>query len=148
MVASTQHSLEHQSHAHSVKNTKLLGDSLNIIIKKICFFSTDVYLVYNVASGLCFNDVTQLVYSVSPRFVFGDDEESRAKTDVANVTEEMVEVRESPQGEGALVVEVTDILVPSLVRLLLVLEDELEGGDGVGDAHGEDEPDVHVVALK
>ena len=104
--------------------------------------------MHNVGSGLCFNDVTQLVYSVSPGFVFSDDEESRAKTDVSNVTEEMVEVRQSSEGEGALVVEVTDILVPSLVSLLLVLEDELEGGDGVGDAHGEDQPDVHVIALE
>ena len=60
----------------------------------------------------------------------------------------MVEVRESSQGKGALVVEITNILVSCLVRLFLILENQLQGRDGVRDSHGQNQPDVHVVALK
>ena len=88
VVASAENTLEHQSHSHGVENTKLLWDSLNIKFNKTNQFpsSTDANLVHNVAPSLRFNDVIQLVYFVFPGFIFGHDQESQAKSNVADVT--------------------------------------------------------------
>ena len=79
----------------------------------------------NEASILSFDNVAELVDSILPRLVLGDDEEGQTEPHVADITEEVVEVCKSAERKGALEVVVTDVLVPSLLALVLILEDQL-----------------------
>ena len=85
---------------------------------------------------------------ISPRLVFGDDNEGDTKGHISNVTQKVVEIWQSPERKGALEVEVADVHVASLLGRVLILENKLESRDGVGDPHHDHQPDVHVVALE
>ena len=59
---------------------------------------------------------------MTPGLVLGQDEEDHPEEDVSDVAEEMVEVREAPGGDTTLEVEVAEILVTGVPRLLLVTQ--------------------------
>ena len=60
--------------------------------------------------------------AVTPGLVLGQDEEDHPEEDVSDVAEEMVEVREAAGGDTTLEVEVAEILVAGVPRLLLVTQ--------------------------
>ena len=71
-----------------------------------------------------------------------------ALNSVPDVGEDVVEVCDGEDGGGAEEVVVADVLVAGGLEGGLLVEDHLNGRDGVEDAHGHEEPDVQVGLLK
>ena len=105
-------------------------------------------MVYDASIPLNLKHIEQLVGLIAPGFVLCDNNKCQPECHIANVAQKVVEVRQLARWEGALEVVVAQVQVACLRGLLLVLEDQLQGGDGVGDPHGDHQPDVHVIALE